>query len=94
MLRSGVDRLVAGLIFPVGVYDSEGQYTCSTSCGHHAMHLMFYSMLPETKNFRCGLIIKNNIYDIIAERSETSNPGRKTEWGVVLYGSPSSFCCV
>ena len=28
---------------------------------------------------------------LIAERSEASNPGRTTEMGVVLYGSPSSF---
>ena len=28
---------------------------------------------------------------IIAERSQASNPGRTTEMGVVLYGSPSSF---
>ena len=28
---------------------------------------------------------------LIAERSEASNPGRTTEMGVLLCGSPSSF---
>ena len=28
---------------------------------------------------------------LLAERSEASNPGRTTEMGVVLYGSPSSY---
>ena len=33
-------------------------------------------------------------HSVVAERSEASSPGRTTEMGVVLYGSPSSFWCV